>query len=81
MNITDTRKKIIVQLVKNIKQNIPINSNANYRKEMKFVLIDMDYCLLEFDALNFFLGVRLHEGSLSHFNFFHCKSPNFTMTS
>ena len=60
MNITDTRKKIIVQLVKNIKQNIPINSNANYRKEMKFVLIDMDYCLLEFDALNFFLGVRLH---------------------
>ena len=26
------------------------------------ILIIMDYCLLQFDALEFFLGVRLHRG-------------------
>ena len=33
------------------KQNIPINSNTNCRREMKLVPIYMDYCLHQFDAL------------------------------
>ena len=50
--------------------NSPIISNANYRGEMKFIPISMDYCLFQFDAVQFFLGVRLHGGSLPNFNFF-----------
>ena len=39
--------------------------NTNYHEEMKLVLIIVDYGLLQFDALKFFLGVRLHgRGSL-----------------
>ena len=34
--------------------------STNYRTEMKLVPIIMDYCLLQFDALKFFLGVSLH---------------------
>ena len=30
----------------------------------------MDYCLLQFDALNFFLEVRLHGESLLNFDLF-----------
>ena len=30
----------------------------------------MDYCLLQIDALKFFLGFRLHGGSEPNFNFF-----------
>ena len=37
---------------------------------MKLVPVIMDYCLLQFDALKFFLGVRLHEAFLPNFNFF-----------
>ena len=48
----------------------------NYRTEMKLVPIIIDYCLLQFDALKFFLGVRLHGGSLSNFNFFNV-TPKF----
>ena len=59
------------------KKNIYINSNTNYRKEMKFVPINMDYCLLQFDALIFFLGVRLHGGSLPNFNFFNVNPQIF----
>ena len=51
------------------KQNIPINSNTNYRREMKPEPINNDYCLPEFDALKFVLGVRLHRGSASNFIF------------
>ena len=43
-------------------QIIPINFNANYLAEIKFLPIYMDYCLFQFDALNFFLGIRLHGG-------------------
>ena len=32
--------------------------------------INADYCLLQFDALNFSLGVRLHGESLANFNYF-----------
>ena len=52
------------------KWNTPIYFNTNYRTEMKRVPVIVDYCLLQFDALNFFLRVRLHEGSLRNFNFF-----------
>ena len=51
-------------------KNIPIYSNTNYRREMKLKAINMDYCLLQFHALKFCLGVNLHEGSLPNFNFF-----------
>ena len=47
------------------KRNIPIYFNTNYRIEIKLVPIIMDYCLLKFDALNFFLGVRLHGTTLT----------------
>ena len=45
------------------KRNIPIYFNSNYRTEMKLVPIIMEYCLLQFDALKFYLGVRLQGGS------------------
>ena len=43
---------------------------------MKLVPIIMDYCLLQFDVLKFFLGVRLHGGSQPNFNFFNAN-PKF----
>ena len=46
------------------KKSLFIYFNTNYRAEMKQVPIIMDYCLLQFDALNFFLGVRLRGKSL-----------------
>ena len=51
-------------------RNISIYFNRNYRTETKLILIIMDYCLLQFDALKFLLGVLLHGGSLPNFNFF-----------
>ena len=59
------------------KRNTPIYFNTNYRTEMKLVPIIMDYCLLQFDALKFFLGVRLHGGSLPNFYFFSVNSQIF----
>ena len=44
------------------KRNTPIYFNTNYLTEMKLVPIITDYCLLQFDVLKFFFGVRLHEG-------------------
>ena len=44
---------------------------------MKLVPITMDYSLLQFDALKFFLWVRLHGGSLPNFNFFNVNPPIF----
>ena len=38
------------------KPNTPIYFSTNYRVEMKLVPITMDYCLLLFDVLKFFLG-------------------------
>ena len=52
-----------------------INFHTNYRRRIKFMLINMDFCLLEFDALNFFLGDRLHGVFLPNFNFFSAKQP------
>ena len=59
------------------KRNTPIYFNTSYCTEMKLVPIIMDYSLLEFDALKFFLGVRLHGSSQPNFNFFQYKPPNF----
>ena len=56
------------------------NINTNYCTEIKLVLI-MDYCLLQFDALKFFLQVRLHAASQPNFNCFQCKPPNFSTKS
>ena len=39
--------------------------------------MNIDYCVLQFNALNFVLGVRLHGGSMPNFNFFQCKAPKF----
>ena len=59
------------------KKKSSIYFNTNYRTGMKLLSIIMDYCLLQFDALNFFLGVRLHGGSLSNFNFFQVNPQIF----
>ena len=58
------------------KRNTLINSNTNYRREMKLMPVNMDYCLLQFDALIFFLGVHLHGRSVPNFNFFNVN-PKF----
>ena len=54
----------------NKKINTPIYSNTNHRKEMKLTLINMDCFLFQFDALKYFLGVRLHKWPPTNFNFF-----------
>ena len=36
------------------KKNTPTNFYVNYRREMKLAPINMDYCLLQSDALKFF---------------------------
>ena len=46
------------------KRNTPIYFTKNYRTEMKLEPIIIDYCLLQFDALKFFLGIRLHGGGV-----------------
>ena len=63
------------------KGNTPIYFNTNYPTEMKLVPVTMDYYLLQFDDLKFFLGVRLHRGSLPNFNIFNVKTPNFSTKS
>ena len=60
------------------KRSTPINFNTNYRREMKLVPINMDYCLHQFDALNVFVGVHLHRESPPNFDFFQCNHPNLT---
>ena len=44
---------------------------------MKLVQIIMDYCLLKFDVLKFFLRAHLHEGSFPNFNFFNVNPQIF----
>ena len=55
--------------------------NTSYRnREMKREPIILDYCLLQFDALNFFLGVRLHGGgSLPNFSLFNVNPQIFQL--
>ena len=59
------------------KRNTSFYVNTNYRTEMKPVPIKMDYCLLQFDASNFFLGIRLHGKSQPNFNFFNVNYKVF----
>ena len=60
------------------KWNTLSNSNTNYRREMKLVPISVDYCLLQFHTLKFYLGVHLHRGlALTSINFFSAIPPNF----
>ena len=59
------------------KTNHPYFFNINYRTEMKLVPIIMDYCLLEFDVLNFFLGVHLHGGFQPNFSLFNVNPQIF----
>ena len=58
------------------KPNTPISFNTNYRREMKLIPNYMDYYLLEFDALNFFLWVQQHRGTLPNFNFSNANPEN-----
>ena len=44
---------------------------------MKLLSINVYYCLLHFDALNFFLGSRLHGESQPNFNFFNVNHQIF----
>ena len=44
VDTVDTAKK------RKKERNTPINSNANYHREMKQAPIIMDYCLLQFDT-------------------------------
>ena len=60
-----------------LKKKKTIYFYSNNRTEMKLVPIITDYCLLQFDALKFFLGVRLHKGSQSNFNTFNLNPQIF----
>ena len=68
---------IICVNMHNRSKKSPIYFKTNYRTEIKLVQNSMDYCLLQFDALKFFLGVHLHGGSLSNFHFFNRNLQNF----
>ena len=59
------------------KRNTPIYFNTNFHTETKLVPIIIDYCLLNFDALKFFLGVRLHGRSVLTFNLFNVNPRIF----
>ena len=59
------------------KKKKTINSDTNNGREMKLVSINKDFCLLQLDALKFFLGVRLHGGSQPNFNFFNVNPQIF----
>ena len=49
----------------NQKHNTSIYFITNYRREIKLAPVIMDYCPLQFDTSNLFLGVRLHGGLLT----------------
>ena len=61
--VADMNSKLYIKKKKN-------ETRKNENSEMKLVPIIMRYCLLQFDALKLFLGIRLNEGSLSNLNFF-----------
>ena len=59
------------------KSNITIYFNTSYCTEMKQVPIIMDYCLLQLDALKFFLRFRFLRGSQPNLNFFNVNPQIF----
>ena len=48
--------------------------NTNYRREMKLIPINIDYFLLQFEALKYFLGSVYMVGSPPKFDFFNVNS-------
>ena len=48
-----TNKQTNKQQQQQQKHETPIYFNSNYSTEVKLVPIILDYCLLQFDALNF----------------------------
>ena len=70
-NVAYTTRKISNFISYNIN-----NFNKNHCAEIKPLPINIDYCLFQFDALQYFLEVRLHAGSLPNFNFFNVN-PQF----
>ena len=83
-NVMSQRIKTSIKLVFKFREteekknrNTPTYFNANYLTEMKLVPIIMDYCLLQFNALKFFLGVRHCRGCLPNFNFFNLNPQIF----
>ena len=52
------------------KKQKTINSNKKYRREMKLIPFNIDYCVLHFDVLIFFLRISGQGGEcLLNFNF------------
>ena len=62
MNVYTMYSRLKKKKERKKERNTPIYFNTNYNTKMKLVLIIMNYCLFRFDALKFFLGVRLHGG-------------------
>ena len=83
--VYENRHAILPEVQSEVKEKknpkIPIYFNINYRKEIKLVLMKMEYCLLQFYALKFFLGISIHEGSLPNFNFFNVNRQIFQRNS
>ena len=69
--------KALCTVGQNIKRNAPTYFYTNYRTEIKLVPVIIDYCLLQFVAIKFFSGIRLHGGSQPNFNFFNVNSQIF----
>ena len=79
INLKDHKNIINIESVKKKKKTF--NSNTDNRRDMKCVPINNDYCLLQFDALKFFLGVLLQGDSLPNFNFFNVNPQIFSTKS
>ena len=59
MNMTSSDVQSVKKIKRKKERNSRIYFNTNYRTEMKLVPVIMDHCLLQFEALKFFLE-RLH---------------------
>ena len=71
--LTDSVSENLSQSIKKKKKNTPVYFKTNYRREIKLAPINMDYSLLQFHDLKFVLGVHLHGGFVTNFNFFNIK--------
>ena len=69
--------KLLCTVGQKIKTKYPFLFQYKLRTEMKLGPIIMDYCLLQFDALKISLGMPLHRGSQTNFNFFNVKPQIF----
>ena len=71
-----TLRAVSAMYCRSKKEKKTIYFNPNYCTEIKLVLTIMKYNLFQFDALKFFLGARLHGGSLPNINFFNLNPQN-----